>query len=137
MIPFAAGSIAIWILPPQPAERVAFLLVAYGAVILSFMGAVHWGLVISPRAARADTNETRWLSMGVVPALLGWLALMLDPLTALVLLALAFAGVHSLDRLAIAAGLAPVWYGRLRFWLSAAVLGFLVLGIGAVWSRAA
>ena len=137
LIPFAAASISIWIFPAQLAERATFLLVAYGAVILSFMGAVHWGLVLSPGAARAGASETRWLSLGVIPALLGWFALMLPPRSGLVLLAIAFLGVYALDRLAIATGLAPLWYGRLRLWLTAAVFAFLLLGIAAVWSRLA
>jgi hypothetical protein len=52
------------------------LLVAYAAVVLSFLGAVHWGLVLAaadapPRLARQS------LLWGVVPSLLGWLALLM------------------------------------------------------------
>lgn len=113
------------------------MLVAYGAVILSFMGAVHWGLVISPGASGRGKGDTRWLSLGVIPALLGWLALIIDPLPALVLLALAFAGAYTLDRFAIAAALAPFWYGRLRLRLTTAVILCLLLGVAGIHLRMA
>lgn len=60
----------------QIRRLVGIALVGYGAVVLSFLGAVHWGLVIrSPQLARAQAwNALGW---GVVPALLGWLALLL------------------------------------------------------------
>ena len=48
-------------------------LVAYAAVILSFLGAVHWGLAI----ATATTTARHQLSLSTVPALLGWAALLL------------------------------------------------------------
>ncbi len=104
------------------------MLVAYGAVILSFMGAVHWGLVISSGSGEDRGDATRWLSLGVIPALLAWVALLISLLNALFLLGVAFALVYALDRMAIAAALAPPWYGRLRLRLTAAVIVLLLLG---------
>ena len=51
-------------------------LLFYGASILSFLGAVHWGA-----ALRSDEAEARWdwprLVLGVLPSLLAWVALLL------------------------------------------------------------
>jgi hypothetical protein len=82
LLPFFALAVLAWL--PADASigqlgiaRLALLsLVAYAAVILSFLGAVHWGFALhspslSPPALR------RALGWGVVPALLGWLALLL------------------------------------------------------------
>lgn len=135
LIPFAAGSVAIWVFPPQALTWVVFALVAYGAVILSFMGAVHWGLVISSSGCEARGEATRWLVLGVIPALLAWLALLISALEALILLTAAFAGVYALDRMAIAAGLAPAWYGGLRLRLTALVLTCLLAAIAGVGAR--
>jgi len=41
-------------------------LVGYGAVILAFMGAVHWGLAM---VAESDSGTTRWFVLSVMPAL--------------------------------------------------------------------
>jgi len=68
-VPFAGGSL-------QVQRLVGTALVGYGAVVLSFLGAVHWGLVLrTPQLAR--TQAWNALGWGVVPALLGWLALLL------------------------------------------------------------
>lgn len=79
LLPFFALALLTW-LPqsaaagPVAAARLAQLALAtYAAVILSFLGAVHWGAALSstdmpPALARLS------LAWGVVPALLGWLA---------------------------------------------------------------
>lgn len=77
LAPFFVLAILSW-LPwgDEPALRVRFALVAYAAVILSFLGAVHWGLALAnPGLDKAKTwNALGW---GVIPSLLGWLALLM------------------------------------------------------------
>jgi hypothetical protein len=51
-------------------------LVAYAAVILSFLGAVHWGLALSAPDLPAPLRRLS-LTWGVIPSLLGWLALLM------------------------------------------------------------
>ncbi len=45
-------------------------MVAYGAVILSFVGALHWALCL-----RCDELGAGWLIWSVMPSLIGWVAL--------------------------------------------------------------
>ena len=45
-------------------------IVAYGAVILSFVGALHWALCL-----QRDELGAGWLVWSVVPSLIGWAAL--------------------------------------------------------------
>ena len=45
-------------------------IVAYGAVILSFVGALHWALCL-----QRDELGAGWLVWSVVPSLIGWVAL--------------------------------------------------------------
>ena len=85
----------------------------YGAVILSFVGAVHWGL-----AMQADRSQ-RWFIWSVVPALYAWPPIVfLDGRTALLALVPGFLICWSVDRRAAAAGLIPPWYMRLRHMLT-------------------
>ncbi len=121
----------MWVLSPAQAEHAALLLVGYAAVILSFMGAIYWGLVMG----RGNDGGNNWYIVGVLPALVGWFALMLPLLFALTLLALAFAAVYALDRKAIRAELAPAWYGRLRAPLSATVVALLLLSAASASIR--
>ena len=53
LLPFVAGALGIALLDGEPRQFSARALVAYGAVILSFVGAVHWGLLLQSTAARA------------------------------------------------------------------------------------
>ncbi len=78
LLPFYALAVAAWLpLAPLPARIVDLAFVAYAAVILSFLGAVHWGLAM---ATPGLDKTRRWqaLGWGVIPSLLGWLALLLS-----------------------------------------------------------
>jgi hypothetical protein len=136
LLPFAAGALAVWILPGthQLAGYALYAQMAYAACILSFMGAVHWGLamagtgVAGPGATGDSHAGMTWQRAGgsVVPPLLAWVALVMAPLPGLVLLILAFAGLFWADVAAIRAGQAPAWYLPLRRALTSGVV--LLLG---------
>lgn len=77
LLPFYGLMLLHW-LPLKPlTERLTELaFVGYAAVVLSFLGAVHWGLALAnPQLDKAQSRLA--LGWGVLPALLGWLALLL------------------------------------------------------------
>ena len=87
---------------------------AYGAVILSFLGAVHWGL------AMQDDRSPYWYVWSITPALFGFASLLLlDVEMRVVTLIPIFALAWSVDRKAANHGLIPNWYMRLRSKLTA------------------
>ncbi|WP_207536634.1 DUF3429 domain-containing protein [Sabulicella rubraurantiaca] len=90
---------------------------AYGAVILSFLGAVHWGVALRAPEAEAPTNRQR-LSMGVLPALVGWAALLLPIKSGLWLLAAALVAVAAVEQWASLRGFVSGPYVVLRWVLS-------------------
>lgn len=56
------------------ADRMLAALIAYGAVMLSFLGGMQWGFALP---AGAEVRRQRWrLVLGVLPPLVGWLALL-------------------------------------------------------------
>ena len=114
---------------PAPAARALDALIAYGAVILSFLGAVHWGLALADETGLAEAPR---FGLGVVPALLGWVALLAAydglPNLALVLLAIGFIGVMAAEQRGAIRGLVPPSYLALRWVLSAVVL-LVLLGV--------
>lgn len=122
LIPFAG--LAIGVAAGWPA--LAAPLAAYGATILAFLGAVHWGLALA--APPAEHAAAPWrLGLGVVPALVAWVALLLPLGAALWLLAGAILVTAGLEALAARRGLVPPGYMRLRWGLSAGAalcLGF-------------
>ena len=106
------------------------LLIAYGAVILSFMGGVHWGLAMRESMVGDRNIQASHLGFSVVPALAGWLAILLTTPAALAILALAFLALLIVDAGWASGNCAPVWYGRLRLQLSLAVL----VSLGVAWA---
>ena len=106
-------------------------LVAYGAVILSFLGGVHWGLAIVSKS-NADRPELRTrLILSVIPSLAAWAALLFPERTGLLILAAAIAAMLWVDLTAARAGNAPKWYPKLRIPLTCVVVAALLIGANA------
>ncbi len=102
LIPFTGLALAAWIASaPHTKQALINANALYGAVILSFLGAIHWGLLMGRHASTdsdcscaADTpqgladftanakksrEESLALVWGVLPALLAWALLALLP----------------------------------------------------------
>jgi hypothetical protein len=127
LLPFIAGSAGCF-LPEGPLQQFSqFGLLGYSAVILSFMGAVHWGAaMLRPLAA-----EQLYLA-SVLPALVAWVSLLLPVQAALAVQATGFTALFIFDRHSSAKGTLPEWYPQLRVPLTAVVL--LCLGLAALAS---
>lgn len=70
LVPFVSGALGIWVVPEGWRPLVLAALLDYAAVILAFMGAIHWGLAM--RAQEAGEAAQLQLGLSVVPPLLGW-----------------------------------------------------------------
>ena len=90
-------------------------LLAYGAVILSFVGALHWGFAMALPGLGAAQRQGLWV-WSVVPALVAWPALLWAAPGAAVLLVAGFVAHYAQDRRLVAqTGAAlPAWYLPLR-----------------------
>lgn len=115
----AAGGL---ILSGQSAELALHLLepiqVGYGAVILSFLGAIHWGF---EWAGYGGKFGWRRYAPGVIAPAIAWPTLLFPVEYALISQFLAFTFLYYNDARAAGAGAAPHWYGMYRF-----VLTFIV-----------
>ena len=96
-------------------------MLAYGAVILSFMGGVHWGWAMA-----ADEPSYARLGTSVLPSLLGWVGLLVGGTLGFIILAVSFAALLWLDLQAIAEGRAAPWYRTLRWPLTLIVVASLL-----------
>ncbi len=124
---FAATALALGVPDWRPVALPA--LAAYGAVILSFLGAVHWGFALRAAGAEARATPAR-LGLGVMPSLLAWVALLLPLPFALPLLALGLLATAGVESLAARQGLMPDGYLRLRLGLSFTAGLCLLTGAG-------
>lgn len=132
LIPFVSGALGIWIIPLGWRPFVLSALLDFAAVILAFMGAIHWGLAM--RAEVTDERAHMQLGLSVVPPLLGWLAIAsgLPIGVTLPIFLVAFTALYWADLRAVKLGLAPRWYRRLRTPLTVAVTLSLLLAWASV-----
>ncbi|KAF5373608.1 hypothetical protein D9758_000966 [Tetrapyrgos nigripes] len=98
--------------------------VTYGAVMLSFLGALHWGMEFAGLGGHKGYAR---LALGAAPVLFAWPTLALQPMTALVLQWVGFTGLWWADAKATSMGWTPKWYSQYRFYLSILV-GTCIIG---------
>ena len=122
LLPFMAGMVGMWAAVPGAASW----LVAYGAVILAFVGALHWG-----SAASRGAYGARVYCLSVVPALVAWLGLLLPVGMGLSLMGVAFVGWRLAEHL-ILDRWQPGWLTRLRSRLTLGASASLLVGAGAL-----
>lgn len=131
LLPFIGLAVLIGV-DGQRAPVWSDALVGYGAVILSFVGALHWGFAMSIQALTPDLRRRAFV-WSVMPALLAWPATFLTGGLASVLLVIGLAVQLAQDiRLAGPAGL-PAWYLPLR-WRLTAVASLCLLVDTAYWT---
>jgi hypothetical protein len=122
LVPFVASALALWVAPVRLHGFVLYSLLTYSAVILSFMGAIHWGLAMRDEGVSSPLQ----LGLSVVPPLVGWVALALSPTMSFVVLIIAFSVLYVADTRAARRGWAPSWYPRLRLPLTVIVVLSLI-----------
>jgi hypothetical protein len=126
LIPFVGLAFTLWVAGPAKGPLASLALLGYGAIIASFLGAMHWALAMRERPSPAVTS----LLWGVVPGLLGWAALLLGRVPGLLLMAALVWACFSVDRV-----LYPLY--RLRAWLSMRLQLTLVASISCLAGAAA
>ena len=107
LLPFVALALALGMLD-APGLRVwaGNALVAYGALVASFLGGIHWGLAMQ----NVQPVNLR-LGWGVLPSLLAWVALFLPLSLALMLIAGLLISCYAVDRLLYASAGLSGWLG--------------------------
>ena len=116
-VPFAIFALGLWLLLPETELHgfVVDALKTYGAVILSFLGGVRWGLALKVASEEPARKE---LIFAVIPSLVGWFSLNLDVPYVFAILALAFAAQGAWDSLSGERGVFAMWFVKLRMTLT-------------------
>ena len=131
LIPFIAGSLAALTFTDSGwAQKSLLALSAYSAVILAFLGGVHWGLGLNPTETQSPATLRARFGLGVVPSLIGWTGLLVTfaglPKTGLLILAAGFIATTVAEARGTKTGLVPTGYMMLRWLLSIVVVVCLV-----------
>jgi hypothetical protein len=126
LLPFAAAVVMIGL--DRDVPLAATTLLAYGAVILTFIGAVHWGWALRDAEPAAAT-----LVASVLPSLVAWVTLLLPQATwGLALQVPAFALWHLWER---STDYLPPAYLTLRLRLTLCVMALQGIGLGLLLLR--
>jgi hypothetical protein len=127
IIPFVGLSLATPFASDVLKAQLSFALLAYGAIILSFLGGIHWGLAI---AAVPQSDNTLWrrIALSILPSLVAWVALLTSSSIGFLVLAAAFVAMLVVDIRASRMHEAPAWYPKLRWPLSCGAVAALLLG---------
>ena len=130
LIPFVLLTALLWLVRINLVPFLAMALAAYGAVIASFLGGIHWGIGFK-RLQAAEALDRFHFVWGVVPSLLAWLALLMPAMAALPLLGLVVVGCYAVDRKTYPAAGLRRWL-TLRFHLTIVATLSCVLGAAAL-----
>ncbi|KIW01982.1 uncharacterized protein PV09_06493 [Verruconis gallopava] len=117
-----------YLMKAETAEQLLNLLepiqVGYGAVIISFLGAVHWGFEWAGYGGHKGYPR---YAIGVAAPAIAWPSLLLPVQYSLIAQFLAFNFLYYADSRATRRGWAPPWYGTYRFVLTFIVGATIVL----------
>ncbi|MGB8714438.1 MAG: DUF3429 domain-containing protein [Onishia taeanensis] len=132
LLPFLAAALGAWWAPPAWQGPVLGAFFYYSAVILSFLGGIHWGLAMGRDAPTSAAFRGRVL-LSMAPSLIAWPALLWGGLPGALLLMLGFIAVRGYE--ASAAGVAglPDWYRELRNVLTVVVVACHLVVIVRLW----
>ena len=122
LLPFIALALLLpFSLEYRPLWSVA--LVTYGAVILSFVGALHWGFAMTVQDLSAEQRRDRFIW-----ALVAWAATLLPVFGGCLLLIVGFVAHYWQDRQLFRVISLPDWYLPMRLRLTSVASLCLLLG---------
>ncbi|MEO8057372.1 MAG: DUF3429 domain-containing protein [Burkholderiales bacterium] len=121
LLPFVLGAALVWIVRADAHPYVAAALSGYAAVVLALIGGIHWGFGF------LDENAPpRLFVWGVVPALVAWVAVVMQPYAGLVLHGVMLVVSYLVDRKVYPQHGASRWLSlRFRFSVVASLSCFI------------
>jgi hypothetical protein len=129
LVPFIICGLAALGPDPDTSARMLGALIGYAAVMLAFVGGIHWGFELLSSGQDTVLRRAR-LVLGAVPPLLGWVALLLPlviaPWISLILLIAAYIGTVVVEREAGKREALPPRYLWLRWGFTVVAVAMMV-----------
>lgn len=134
LIPFVLLALLLWLLDGGQQAFVAIALAAYAALIVAFLGGVHWGLAwsLGHSSLPVPSNLRRQLMLwGITPSLLAMPGLLMPPFAGLAWLGFLIILCYLADRTLYPRAGLQAWL-TLRFRLTAIASLSCFIGAGAL-----
>jgi hypothetical protein len=128
LLPFLAHALFSWLSPPSEMVGVLRSQAHYAAAILTFLGALHWGVTLASPSIVDGRAVTRLL-WSVLPSLYAWIVTLYGTDVSLPLLFAGLLVALAVDALLYRDTPVPRWFMTLRIVLSAGALA----SVGASW----
>ncbi len=128
LIPFFVLTVILLLgisLPGLESARLGWWLATYAAVVLSFIGAVHWGVALGMQDRLAENELAKLLLFSVLPTVVAWFSLLLPIHYTLYVLAALIVLAYIADSILLFSKLTGD-YGRMRLHLTIIVTLLLV-----------
>jgi hypothetical protein len=128
IVPFVILAMLLWLVDAELHPFIALSMAGYGAVIVSFLGGIHWGIGFRNAITMHNAPPVHFV-WGVMPSLLAWVAVMMPAFAGLPLLGAVLIGCYLMDRHTWpAAGLGQWLTLRLHLTLVASLSCFFAAG---------
>lgn len=121
LIPFVLLTVLCWIVHPDWLGYFIKAQLAYGIVILSFLGGLHWGVTLMAQG-KDDEETRRAMIWGVIPTLIAWCSLS-NMLFGFVVQVIGFIAAYKIDKKLYQSYAVPAWFIDLRLQLTRVVVG--------------
>ena len=128
LLPFAAHAVFSWLSPPSELGGVLRSQAHYAASILTFLGALHWGVTLASPTIVDGRAVTRML-WSVIPSIFCWIVTLYPTEMSLPLLFAGLLVALGVDLLLYRDTPVPRWFLTLRVVLTAGALS----AVGASW----
>ncbi|KAI9046634.1 hypothetical protein LZ554_009376 [Drepanopeziza brunnea f. sp. 'monogermtubi'] len=119
-----------WLFSPETAHQLLDIVtpiqIGYGAVIISFLGAIHWGMEYAGFGGYHSYSRYMY---GVIAPAVAWPTMFMPVEYALITQFLAFNFLYFADARATSRGWFPEWYGIYRFVLTFFVGASIVISL--------
>ncbi len=129
LVPFVVCGLAALGPDQDTATRMLDALIGYAAVTLAFAGGIHWGFELQSPHQERFVHRAR-LGLGILPPLVGWIALMLPllvaPWVSLVVLIAAYVGAVLVEQEAARRDLLPPRYLLVRWGFTVVAVAMMI-----------
>lgn len=120
LLPFVFGGIGVWLtILGDLRFALPLIVIAYAAIIASFLGGVRWGAAMQNAAHDKQAEKLpRYLVMAISPSLVALVGFMLPLPQAFILFVTLFVAQAVLDLMAVESDDLAAWYAPLRIVLT-------------------